>query len=227
MYRPLLGILCAGVLMMSYGIMNAARANLFSDGDFEACTDEPGEPINSTCGDWSFASAAAVNDGIGVGGSKGVRVESGGSFSTDPTAIQSVGGLVVGDTYQLSWDLDLRVNASGNPASPSFGVFLDDQLFANALFLLPLPADGYVEYTTDFVATQTTHTFIFAGELDSRTNGAPSATDVSYNLDNVSLERLQQSEVPEPGSMILFGIGLAGLGVFRARQRQGRRAIVK
>lgn len=222
MYRPLFGILFAGVLLMSLGILNPARANLITNGDFEACADEAGNPLNSTCGDWSFANFAAVNDGIGVGGSKGVRVESNGSASTDPTAIQSVSGLVVGDAYQLSWDLDLRIDAGGSPAVPSFGVFLDDQIFANALFLLTIPSDGYVGRTADFVATQSTHTFIFAGELDSRSNGT-GTTDVSYNLDNVSLERLQQSEVPEPGSLMLFGIGLAGLGALRARQRQGQK----
>jgi hypothetical protein len=190
-----------------------AQATLINNGNFEACTDESGNPVSSSCNGWSFDHFAAVNDGIGVSGSKGVRLESGGSGSTDPTAIQSVTGLDIGQAYRLSWSLDLRVNFSGSGNGPSFGVFLDDQTFADALHLSAQLSNGFIDNFVDFFATSTSHTFIFAGELDARSNGG-GTTDVSYNLDNVDLVALPSaSEMPEPSTMLLFTVGLLGLMV--------------
>ena len=122
-------------------------------------------------------------------------------------------GLAVGTPYLLSWDIVLRNNHAGSFANgPSFGVFLDTQTSANVLFLGGTLSSQYIQQSTTFVPTSTTHTVIFVGELDGRTNGA-STTDVAYNLDNVSL-----TLVPEPSTFILSIFGLIGLGFYGRRR---------
>jgi hypothetical protein len=126
---------------------------------------------------------------------------------------QTVSGLTIGGSYELSWDMALRFNVSGAGNGPSFGVFLDSQTFSSALYLDTYLSTAFVTQTVTFVASSTAHTFIFAGELDGRSNGA-GTTDVSYRLDNVSLNAVAVSAPPAIG---LFG--LAGMLLAMRRRR--------
>ncbi len=195
-----------------------AGANLIVNGDFEACTGglAPAPGTLSDCG-WTFANNAGGETGGNPG--RAVRLETGGSPTLDPTAQQTVAGLMIGTQYTLSWQREVRFNFSGAANGPSFGVFLDSQTFATALFLLPTGQIdlNYVSESVMFTATATSHTFIFAGELDGRTNGA-GTTDVSHRLDNVSL-LAATSTIPEPGILGLFGGGLIVFGTVRRRRR--------
>ncbi len=174
-------------------LANASLAqNLIEDGNFDSLPvgiSVPGTPL--TVGQWTFENYSGV-DPNGAGGFSGnpgnfCPLEDGGGGSSDPRATRTVGGLTIGATYVLSWDFAMRVNHSGGEAGPSFGVFLDTQTFETALFLGSILDGGlYSGRSASFVATSTTHQFIFAGELDGRSNGA-GATDVSYRLDNVAL----------------------------------------
>jgi hypothetical protein len=128
----------------------------------------------------------------------------------------------IGSTYTLSWDLALGVSI-GAGSGRSFGVFLDSQTFSNALlFDEYLSATIYKSDSVNFVATSTSHTFIFAGELDNRTNDGVGNTDVSYKIDNIALN----ATVPEPGVAASF-IALSTMGfgafVYRRRRRVVRR----
>jgi hypothetical protein len=178
-----------------------AMANLIVNGDFEG-GDAP----------WVFVDFAFRE----AGGNPGqcVRLESNGVATSDPTASQTVAGLTTGQSYTLSWDWRPRINFSGSGNGPSFGVFLDTQAFANALFLGTKLTTPYLTSSAVFTATAATHTFIFAGELDGRSNGA-GTTDVSYKLDNVALNA-NAAVVPEPGTLA----GLAGGLLVLARRRR-------
>lgn len=187
-------------------LTNAADAGLISNGDFEAFTPFFANPGPVTSNGWTFENHAGVEATNG-NPDKGVRLESGGGGGTDPTIAQTVSGLTVGTQYTLSWDLALRVNFSGSGTGRSFGVFLDTQTFGTALHFGERLLTTFESQSVDFIATSTTHTFIFAGELDPRTNGGVVTTDVSYNLDNVDLNAT--SPVPEPSTFLLLGLGTA------------------
>ena len=195
-------------------VVNTGQVNgsTIVNGDFEAT------PLGMG---WSLTNMAAVN-APGVHPPIGFRTGNPGNFVrlndvglpyNDPTASQTVSGLAVGTPYRLSWDIAMIDNHAGSFANgPSFGVFLDTQTSENVLFLGGTLSSQYIQQSTTFVPTSTTHTVIFAGELDVRTNGA-STTDVAYDLDNVSL-----TLVPEPSTFILSIFGLIGLGFYGRRR---------
>ena len=192
---PPISVVDKRVAMLFLGLVlvsgTTGMANLIQNGDFEACDTILSNPINThTTGDWTFADYAGVNDvSSGYIGNPGqcVRLESDGESISDPTATQTVTNLTVGKRYRLSWDLALRINFGGAGTGRSFGVFLDQQTFNNALYEGEQLVTNYIRYSVTFVATNTTHTIIFAGELDGRSNGGVGTTDVSYKLDNVDL----------------------------------------
>lgn len=194
------------------GVPGAAKASLITDGDFNSLPLGLA-PAGGTIsvGNWVFGDNAGV-ESIGAG-NRAVRLESNGVPNLDPTAAQTVSGLTIGASYELSWDMALRFNVSGAGNGPSFGVFLDSQTFSSALFLDTYLSTAFITQAVTFVASSTTHTFIFAGELDGRSNGG-GTTDVSYRLDNVSLNAVA---VPAPPAAGLFG--LAGLMLAKRRRR--------
>jgi hypothetical protein len=195
------------------GTGDVCAGPIFSE-DFQSFSPDfyanPGSPITS--GGWTFANHAGIVTNVLGTGNKAVRLESGGTATYDPTISRVVAGLSVGTVYHLAWDWALKVNWSGSGTGRSFGVFLDTQTFGDSLFLGERLTASFTSASVDFVATATSHTIIFAGELDSRSNGltgTSSRTDVSYWLDNVELTALIAA--PEPGTLALFALGGAML----------------
>jgi hypothetical protein len=116
-----------------------------------------------------------------------ILMNSCGEAGSDPTAAQTINGLVVGTTYTISVDVHLHVAASGAGTGKSFGIFLNTQP-GNPLLLTEFLDGNWHTVTTTFTATSTSATVIFAAELDARTPGGPgSTTDVSYYIDNIVL----------------------------------------
>ncbi len=210
--RLLTGLSVCAVLGAAASTASAAS---ITNGDFETYAPfyaSPGSPITS--GGWTFEEYAGVVGTVGNPGNA-VRLESNGLATTDPRILQTVSTLVIGQAYRVTWDLALRV-AIGSGNGRSFGVFLDTQTYGTALVLDEHLSTMYESQFVDFVATSTSHTLIFAGELDSRTNGLPGRTDISYNIDNIAIAT---TPIPEPSSATLLGLGLAAFGAGRRRRR--------
>jgi hypothetical protein len=195
-------------------------ANVILDGGFDGLSTAATGVGPVVHGAWTFWNDAAVVAGFGNPGNV-VRLESGGSAATDPVIAQTVAGLTVGASYLLEWDLALKVPFSGVGTGRSFGVFLDSQSYLTALFIGEYLSAIYTTQSASFVATSTSHTILFAGELDGRSNGLSGAvarTDVSYWLDNVSLE---SNSVPEGGvghAVLITIIGFTLLGARSTRR---------
>lgn len=210
------GILLCAFLASITTHAEAGGINLITEGDFES---SPTSPLGTPFGGWTYEDFAGVLM-LTDGNIQAVRLESNGTAVSDPTATQTVSGLTVGAAYTLEWDWRLRINFSGFDKGWSFGVFLDTQSSVSALFLSKTLSQTFLHSSVEFTASDTTHTFIFAGELDARSNGAvvtqsnDGRTDVSYYLDNVSL-----TVVPEPTGFGMAVLALSGF-CFRPRRRR-------
>ena len=81
----------------------------------------------------------------------------------------------------------------------------------------PLNTNSLQAYSTsNFLLMGTTHTIVFTA------TGAGQSTDSTTFLDNVAVNPM--AAVPEPGSMLMLGLGLIASGATVARKRLGNRA---
>jgi hypothetical protein len=127
-----------------------------------------------------------------------ILMNSCGEADSDPTAAQTINGLVVGATYTINVDVRLHVPASGTGTGKSFGIFLNTQP-GNPLVFAEFLDSNWHTVTATFTAASTSATVIFAAELDARTPGGPgSTTDVSYYIDNIALIAPATASVPVP-----------------------------
>jgi hypothetical protein len=183
-----------------------ARANLIANGDFA-----------TNIAGWTTGGGGCVgNPTWDAGGNPtgSVLLNGCGESSVDPFASQILAGLTIGATYTVNWDMQLHSNVAGGGTGKSFGVFLDTEA-GTPLALAEFLDTAWHNQQISFVATSTSHTIFFAGELDARTPGGPGlTTDVSYRLDNVAVNAAVAG-VPEPSALVLSALGLAGLFIRR------------
>lgn len=187
----------------------------FDNGGFSAVV-----ASNGTGGGWTSTDIGAGGGHSATGGNPDGHfiLDNNGSNTIDPVIQQTVSGLTIGTEYEVSWDYAAHV--VGSSFSPSFGVFVDNQTNANSIFIGENLTTNYVSESASFVATATSHALIFAGELDTRTNGSGFSTDVSYRLDNVGFAAAATAAVPEPSSFALLLAGFSGASLFTRRCRQ-------
>ena len=208
------------LLMIAAALMLCAapvRAQFISNGTLD--TNANGWALGGGCGDEAW-------DG-GNGNPPGsIRLNACGEPDSDPTASQTVTGLVVGATYTIKVDVHLHVSSSGGGTGKSFGIFLNSEP-GNPLLLTEFLDGNWHTVTIPFTAASTSATIIFAGELDARTPGGPgSTTDVSYFIDNISLIAPAAGAVPTMSdyALLMLGILIATCAVVALRKRRASRS---
>jgi hypothetical protein len=186
--------------------------------------DANGWTLGGGCGD-------EVWDGANGNPPGSIRLNACGEADSDPTAAQTISGLAVGLTYTIKVDVHLHVDSSGGGTGRSFGIFLDAEP-GNPLLLTEFLDTNWHTVTVGFVATSTSATINFAGELDARTPGGPGiTTDVSYFIDNISvMPRIPgiptaTAQIPtlSEQALLVLGVLLTGCAALALRKRHGRR----
>jgi hypothetical protein len=124
-------------------------------------------------------------------------------------------GFIVGDTYNLTWAQSSEFTSSDQLAVS----FVSGSATPGQIFTAPPYPGG-----TNFWFTWTTESLSFVPNSTSVRFHFQGVSSASYEVgvDNFQITAVSPaSEVPEPGSMILLGTGLAGV----YRWRKGRKTI--
>jgi hypothetical protein len=124
-----------------------------------------------------------------------------------PQATQTILGLQVGDLYEITLDAKTHYNCCNDAVVPGAGVGIDGQQFD---FLIT-NNQPWTTYTFDFTYSGGSNVL----ELSAQRNG----TDSDGEFDNVDINLLGASSVPEPSSLFLIGGGLLALASTKFRKK--------
>jgi len=134
--------------------------------------------------------------------------------SWNPMALsQTINGLVVGKQYALNFDWAVGqlvfTNGAGNDAAAGWNIFVGNQAgFTTGLLSIGEQGfSGWKEATYTFIATASSATLTFL----PLTGGTPPLA---------MLSGISVTAVPEPETLLMFGLGLAVLTVVRRRTRR-------
>lgn len=139
---------------------------------------------------------------------------------TDPMISQLIDDFIVGNSYVVSWETYLHIAWSGTQEG-SFAVLLGESIES----LVPIYtgmniSEAWVGDSVEFTAAASSLVIAFAAEYTG---------DISYYVDNIAIAgefgaappvvgTPPEVSVPEPGTLALLGLGLAGFAVTRRRR---------
>jgi len=220
-------------------VSSSAFADLVTNGDFETPTAgnisnyaAGGEPVGFA---WSVGSSGSV-DHIGGywAGYDGTFAGSFGNQSLDlsgnsPGSIEQQLSTVAAQSYDITFAMSGNSDAATTPKSLNLQVGstsgASDVLATQTITWDPTVVFGagnesnhtssnmgWVLYTVRFTATGSTSFLQFIGLQTAGDNAAVGAV-----VDGISV-----NETPEPATFLLFGAGIAGLGLWRRSQRRSR-----
>lgn len=219
MKKTLLVILMGGTLSL---LGSVAHANLIVNGSFEADpftangNYELGLVGNDVTG-WFIPSGDGTYPWGLQNGAFGASTPYGNQFFVlgrhsfaEYSIQQTLNGLVVGDTYDLSFAIASELNCCSHVDVS----YLSGSSTAAQIFDATTSGSYWTDWTTkstSFVATNSSVTIQFKNVNVSSNDG------YDLGLDNVVVTGAQNA-VPEPASLALLGIGLAGLAAMRRRR---------
>ncbi len=153
---------------------------------------------NPVGGSWTFSGAPGNGSGVTINNSgftggnaaapEGVQV---GFLQVNGTISQTISGFVPGTNYTVNFMASQRQNKGGGQSGETFNVTLDGSVIGS--FAPPQSGAAYLQYSTNFIATATTHTLAFVG---TDLNGG----DNAVFLDNVAIV-LTSALPPAPTSL--------------------------
>lgn len=210
MKTKILGLLTVGLLV---GPVAANAATVFTD-NFDGVSSS----LNTTPAGWQVVSGTGTVDTIANGGfgitcygATGGCVDLDGSTSNAGyLRTTSTFGFLAGVDYSLTAYLSGN-QRGGSADSLAFGISDGSGNLCSTAVSGVAPGAPFAQYTCFFTAASNFSGFIFFDHAGG--------DNIGMILDNVRLEsRDNGTSVPEPGTLALFGLGLAGLGLSRRRR---------
>ena len=208
-----------GIVTTGGGVVDLGAANTYTGGTIVA---SGLLQVNNTSGSGTGSGSVTIQNGGRLGG--------GGTIMTSSLLVESGGSLAPGGLQSLAIDLGSAGQAQfDSGAYITFALTLagvSDQIefsgsgtitFNNNLINFVDLTDGLLEAGATYDLFRLSDETTVIGALTIGT-GLEAYTGSTLSVEG-GVVRLQTNVIPEPSSMMLLGLGVAGLGVFR-RKRQ-------